>query len=234
MKGVTTCTKRAPHVSHLYGFSPEWMRVWVLRLAGLLNWAPQILQRYGFSPEKKKSLQNSATNTPERQHMNCSIFIRFFLPVWTVLWLARMPLYRNAAWQRSHLYGLSLCTWSICCFRASSSANLESHSLQKNVPFSVQEKAKVKVNCCSCVALNQPWCEKKSHTHHSWSLNIQNEALPCLLIGGTWRFWDRPLSAVGTGSRRLSSWGGSGSVEGGHRHSSVTPQVHCRLTNCSI
>lgn len=22
-----TCTNRAPHVSHLYGFSPEWMRV---------------------------------------------------------------------------------------------------------------------------------------------------------------------------------------------------------------
>lgn len=44
-EGVITCTKRAPHVSHLYGFSPEWMRVWVLRLAGLLNWAPQILQR---------------------------------------------------------------------------------------------------------------------------------------------------------------------------------------------
>lgn len=24
---VVTCTNRAPHVSHLYGFSPEWMRV---------------------------------------------------------------------------------------------------------------------------------------------------------------------------------------------------------------
>lgn len=24
---ILTWTKRAPHVSHLYGFSPEWMRV---------------------------------------------------------------------------------------------------------------------------------------------------------------------------------------------------------------
>lgn len=55
-KCVVTCTKRAPHVSHLYGFSPEWMRVWVLRLAGRLNWAPQILQRYGFSPESTKKI----------------------------------------------------------------------------------------------------------------------------------------------------------------------------------
>lgn len=39
-----TWTNLEPHVSHLYGFSPEWMRVCVLRLAGRLNWAPQMLQ----------------------------------------------------------------------------------------------------------------------------------------------------------------------------------------------
>lgn len=39
-----TWTNLEPQVSHLYGFSPEWMRVCVLRLAGRLNWAPQMLQ----------------------------------------------------------------------------------------------------------------------------------------------------------------------------------------------
>lgn len=45
-----TWTKAEPHVSHLYGFSPEWMRRWVFRLAGRLNWALHTPQRYGFSP----------------------------------------------------------------------------------------------------------------------------------------------------------------------------------------
>lgn len=49
-----TWTKRAPQVSHRYGFSPEWMREWVFRLAGRLNWAPHTLQWYGFSPVKEK------------------------------------------------------------------------------------------------------------------------------------------------------------------------------------
>lgn len=39
-----TCTKREPHVSHLYGFSPEWMRLCVFRLAGRLKRAPQMEQ----------------------------------------------------------------------------------------------------------------------------------------------------------------------------------------------
>lgn len=47
---LLTWTNLEPHVSHLYGFSPEWMRVWVLRLAGRLNWAPHMLQWYGFAP----------------------------------------------------------------------------------------------------------------------------------------------------------------------------------------
>lgn len=45
-----TWTNLEPHVSHLYGFSPEWIRACVFRLAGRLNWAPQMLQRYGFAP----------------------------------------------------------------------------------------------------------------------------------------------------------------------------------------
>lgn len=53
--GVTlTWTNRAPQVSQRYGFSPEWMREWVFRLAGRLNWAPHTLQWYGFSPVKEK------------------------------------------------------------------------------------------------------------------------------------------------------------------------------------
>lgn len=35
----------------------------------------------------------------------------------------------------------------MCCFSASSSANLESHSLQKNAPFSVQEAPQELTSC---------------------------------------------------------------------------------------
>ena len=76
--GVITCTKRAPHVSHLYGFSPEWMRVWVLRLAGRLNWAPQMLQRYGFSPEEGKSDQK-VTNQQHRLDRQQADFLLTYL-----------------------------------------------------------------------------------------------------------------------------------------------------------
>lgn len=64
---VFTWTKREPQVSHLYGFSPEWIRECVFRLAGLLNWAPHTLQRYGFSPVIINHLENVQTATGFRE-----------------------------------------------------------------------------------------------------------------------------------------------------------------------
>lgn len=72
-----TWTNLEPHVSHLYGFSPEWMRVWVLRLAGRLNWAPQMLQWYGFAPEVKISGQQSHAGSQTCSYSEES----FILPV---------------------------------------------------------------------------------------------------------------------------------------------------------
>lgn len=157
-------------------------------------------------------------------------FSPLVLPVWTVLWLARLPLYLNVAWQRSHLYGLSLCTWSMCCFSASSSANLESHSLQKNVPFSARREIKGKVKRLKC--LDHLSGEGEAQTHHSWSRSIRSGAPTCLLTGGSWRRGDRPPSAEATGSRRWSSWGGSGSVE--DLLPSPNPRVNCRQKVSSV
>lgn len=73
---------------------------------------------------------------------------------------------------------------------------------EERAVFCLREKSDV--DLCSESAQIHFGGEKKSQTHHSWSLNILNEALTFPLIDGTWSGWDRLLSAAGTGSHRTS------------------------------
>lgn len=54
-------------------------------------------------------------------------------------------------------------------------------------------------------------------THRSWSPSIPSAIPPCPLSDGTWRCWDRPLSAAGRACRKMNSSGGLSSAERGFR-----------------
>lgn len=64
-------------------------------------------------------------------------------------------------------------------------------------------------------------------THRSWSQSIPSAILPCPPSDGTWRCWDRPLSAVGRVFRKLSSSGGLSSAERDFHYPLETPRGRC-------
>lgn len=230
LKGIrvfSTCTKRAPHVSHLYGFSPEWMRVWVLRFAGRLNWAPQILQRYGFSPGNTDRVQQQAHTEG----------VRFAGMLFTFSFTCVDGLVAGqvAFVSERGLTAVAL-VWLVAVY-------LEHVLFQRivlrklGVTFVTEERTvfcrreiKGKVKRLKC--LDHLSGEGEAQTHHSWSRSIRSGAPTCLLTGGSWRRGDRPPSAEATGSRRWSSWGGSGSVE--DLLPSPNPRVNCRQKVSSV
>lgn len=117
----------------------------------------------------------------------------------------------------------------MCCFSASSSANLESHSLQKNAPFSVPEKW-ICIDFVLSTSTLRVYRDSAltRQTHHNWSPSIPSAVLSSLQLGGTWTFWGRLPSAVRMESRRMSSSNGWNSAEVGFHRSSVSPRVRCR------